>query len=616
MRRVCSPFVVIVVMAAAAAAQNAPRFEMLAGSSQTANLLQILRQEIEQGKAAQAAIRLEELLGKHADELAADDEAGVISVAAGVDAILAGTANAVATEFAALVDTAAKKALQTLRQDQTAGPQDYYTLARRYALSAAAGPAFAEAADHAAINGDAAAANCLYGLAKRSGWTPDPEHAATWAICRMLIADTGTDLPAEPGNRGAELAVKLAGYRGPAIFDATWYARSDAVGLAKFFPMACDGVLFFAGARHVLAIRETGQVVWRWTSGDAWTRGPLTDRGSDRGRGPSYAPAVFAGVAGAQILVTRQPRGVTEDSCLRAIRATDGKLLWTTEASRQFDRLSFAGNPAVAGRYVYAAAVDFADEAKLVLLAVDLLDGRLLFKTVLGNMLDLTRVREQRLAGWDDFWEQTEPAVASDALYLTPNVGVAFCVGRFDGKLRWERIYAPKDGGKVWRGNQAPLRVDRQTRLGRPVNPNELLRWRGTPVLCENVLVIAPQDTPGAWGLAANTGRVIWASPTPADWCLVGRSDTAAIFAGTAVAAVDAPTGKVKWRYEPMGGAKITGPVVIAGGAVSVPTTDHRVVTLSAETGKLTAGKVKVPGVRQILASPTAQRALEDAGIQ
>ena len=53
------------------------------------------------------------------------------------------------------------------------------------------------------------------------------------------------------------------------------------------------------------------------------------------------------------------------------------------------------------------------------------------------------------VAPWDNVWEQTEPAVYGDAVYVTPNAGVAVKVDRFDGKVRWARTYAAHEAPPV-----------------------------------------------------------------------------------------------------------------------------------------------------------------------
>jgi len=621
MRLIGAIGVVIVGVAVAShgagwAVGGSPRFELVAETFGTTQRIQGLGKQIEQGKLGEAATALDALLDDDAHQLAGLDEGGLISVSAWASALPRPQGKALAAEYRRLFDGAAKQALDALRQDRSTQAERFYVLGRRYLLSSIGATAFAEAGDRAAVLGDFAAACCYYSMAQEVGWTADADHVSRWAVCRMLNGETEGDLGAKAGSRGVELGAKLSGYRGPVVSDAAWYGRADSVGRSMYFPQAADGVLYFAASRQVLAIREGGQVLWRWASTEAWARSLTSDRPSDKGRGPSFTCVVFAGAAGAQIVLVRQPKPVGPDFCLRAFRAVDGKLLWTTESAPEFDRLSVASSPAGVGRYVYVTAVDFAgDRAALVLVAVDLLDGRIIFKSQLGTMVEFGRRREDA-PGWDDFWEQSEAGVGGDAVYVAPHVGVAFCVGRFDGEVRWARIYEPAASGKVWRDRgQAAPRAEYPTRQARPVNPNELLRWRGTPQVCGKVVVIAPQDGGGVWGLDAVDGRVLWDRPSPPAYALIGHTESAAVFGGGSVVSVEAATGEVRWRYEALKPIRVSGPPVVAGGAVHLPTSDQRVIVISLDTGKPMVPKSRPPNIRQVLGWPAAKKALEEAMI-
>jgi outer membrane protein assembly factor BamB len=304
------------------------------------------------------------------------------------------------------------------------------------------------------------------------------------------------------------------------------------------------------------------------------------------------------------------------DYHLRALRATDGKLLWTTENAGAFERLSLAGSPAIAGRFVYVVAVDFGDDpATLVLVGIDLLRGQVSFKTPLGSLLQMRNQREV-VAGWDDFWEQSEPMVVGDAVYVTPNVGVAYCVGRFDGRVRWAQIYEDGKEGKVWRDRgRRPEIAEQKTVEGMPGNVEQVLRWRGTAQVCGGTVVIAPQDSVQVWGLEAATGKMIWGSAYPGGYCLVGGSDTVAIFAGANVTAAESASGTMVWRYEPAAGVRISGPAVVDGGVVWVPTSDGKIVGLEVGTGKPSAAKGRMASIRPILGNAEARKALEEARI-
>jgi outer membrane protein assembly factor BamB len=564
------------------------RFDPPAESFGAPSSLKSLQQQLDQAAYADAAAQLDALLRDNADQLTTID-GGLISVAAWIDALPTRQKNAVAEEYRKQFDAAARQALASLRQSPQATFVAFYALARRYPFSSVAAAAYVEAGDRAVLLGDALAAHTLFLLAQQSGWAADEAHADSLAACRVLAESPP------------------ASYRGRVAFDAAWYGRRDAVNFAKYFPLAIDHRFYLAGPRHMLAVSETGQILWRWASAEAWARNYVADRPPERGRGPVYAPVAFASAAGAQIIVARQPRGISRDSCLRAFRAADGKLLWSSEAGNTWDNLSLAGNPAISGRYLYASAVEFTeDSGKLVLAAVDLLDGRVVFKCPLGTMLDMRRAREDP-RGWDDFWEQTEPAIAGDVVFMTPNVGYAFAVGRFDGKLRWSHAYADQPAAPAVRGRG----FEEPTRLPPPTDPAELLRFNGTPQVCGNVLVIAPQDTSAVLGLDAATGHQLWRIDSPPAHTLIGHADRIAILVGDSIHGLDSATGKSVWSRTPA--TRLVGPPAIVGETLFVPTADASILTLSCQTGQPIDPKLPHPNFRRLLAIEPMRKALQEA---
>jgi outer membrane protein assembly factor BamB len=449
----------------------------------------------------------------------------------------------------------------------------------------------------------------FYTLAQKLGWQPDEQRAITLAICRTINNEPPGDLPQAALQRAKEISNR-AKYRGPIAFDGLWYLRGDGVGLAKAIPIAVDDVIYIAAPRHVLAMKENGQQVWRWAAPEAWVRGLWVDRANEKGRGTIYAPAVFASPAGAQVLVVRQPVAAGREFAIRALRASDGKLLWSTDSVAGAEALSFAGNPAVAGRYVYAVAVEFTDQSgSLLLVALDLMDGHIIFKTPLGTMLQMRRAREDP-RGWDEFWEQTEPAIAGDLVIATPNVGVAAAVGRFDGKLRWTRGYGEN---MVIIGRGRERFGGERERLPVPSDSDELLRYRGTPEVIGSTVVIAPQDTPKAFGLDLLSGAELWKLDSSPQTTLIGQNKNLAIFAGDAVEAIEASTGNDKWKYSPPPPARITGPPIVVGGFVYIPITNSKTMIISAENGRVVTGAATSPNFRQLLSSESAKKLLEDA---
>jgi len=581
---------------------QAIRFQPPEANPAAAATIRQIEQRLPTGDSASAASILEQALRDLPDGLASLDKDGLISVVAWIDLLPPAQKQALAADYVTLAEPAARTALETLRREPQPKPESFAALARRYPFTGAAISAAIEGGDRALQLGDAPTAWACYCLAKARGWTPDEQHAATLAACQYLSGEDVAELSGPAAKRVADLAACAKTYRGPVPFDAKWYGRPEAVEMGRHLPQAAAGVTYLASPGYVLAIKDTGQVLWRWTSPDAWARTFLPDRGFGRGRGLSFAPALFIGAGGAQILVCRQPRNGSPDFCIRAWRGADGKLLWSTQANAALDNFHFISTPAVCGKYVYATAVEHGpDPPNLILVALDLLDGAVLFQAPLGTLGGLLRSHQQ-MRGWDDFQEQTEPAVWRDLVIVTPNIGAAFAVGRFDGKVRWMHTYTPPQPDTV------PPRI-----APAPSDPNQLLRWRNTPQVCGNAIVIAPQDVPSMFALDLRSGKSLWTTAAPAP-TLIGRAGNLAIFAGSEIVAVDSSTGATRWTYAPRP-QRITGPAAVVGGIVFVPLSDSRLYILNAQTGQKADNSIKPLGFRQAIASETVRRALDDTSI-
>ncbi|HEV8605359.1 MAG TPA: PQQ-binding-like beta-propeller repeat protein [Tepidisphaeraceae bacterium] len=590
--------------------RSASRFDPPPESFHAPTSLRTIEDRLSRRQFAEAATQIESLLRGNADDITSTDERSLLSVGSWMDAITARHGKELTAASSVQFDEAARRAVDALKQEPAAHAEDFYLFARRYRFSSFAASAYVEAGDRAVRIGDAPAASLFYTFAQQSGWNPDDERAAALAVCRVLSGEPIADLPPAARKRAAEVANRIRQFRGAMPHDAIWYLRGDGVGMAKTVPAAVDGAIYFAGPRHVIALKGNGELIWRWSAPEAWARGLAADRPNERGRGPVYSPAFFLSPSGAQIIILRQPLGAGRDFGIRALRASDGKVLWSSDTVNGADSLSFAGNPAVCGRYVYAVAVEFTEQSgALLLVALDVMDGHVLFKCPLGTMLQMRRAREDP-RGWDEFWEQTEPAISGDLVIVNPNVGMAAAIGRFDGHLRWTRTYEEKRvvigrGRERLFGDQLPV----------PTDTNEFLRYRGTPEVCGSVVVIAPQDSPGAYGLDRLTGAMLWTQESPPAPTLIGHAGNLAFFAGDSIEAVDAANGKNRWHYSPTAPARVTGPPLVLDGFVYVPLADSKTITLNAETGRTAAAATPSPNLRQLLSSENAKKLLEDAFI-
>lgn len=545
---------------------------------------------LEQKQYPAAAVLVDALLAEDAEKLMpAGDRGALISVSAWLDALPTAQRSALAAAYREKFEAVVAAQLDALRHDAHATPAAFYTLARRRRFCPSGAAACADGADRALEDGDLPTAAAMYDLAKAAGWVGDEAHAARIGLLRKLVDGALIPLPAESGSA----AKPRKPFAGPIPFDAGWFDAKDA-GAPRFFPAAADDGIFLVGPTGAVCLREAGQVAW--SNASPGHRGAATTR---PGRPiVSWQPAVLHDVyGGGQVVVARKlapNAGDLDDNyALAACRADDGKPLWSSETQPLLKDLSFAGTPAVAGRYTYALAVGGvqpgAERATLTLVALDTLDGELRWQTTLGTF-DYPRERQKpgEPRPWDAVWSASEPLVVGDAVYLTPGCGLIACVGRLEGRIRWVRTYSP---------STAPP-----------------LRWRGTPALCGEALVTAPADAGEASGFDAATGKALWTakaeSPT-----LIGGTDSIAVFAGPdGVSAANARDGKRAWHFAVPGNAKLTGPAVVSGDLVLIPTAAP-IMSLHAADGSVAQRDVSgVPFLRRALNADPIKRVLDDMG--
>jgi len=128
-------------------------------------------------------------------------------------------------------------------------------------------------------------------------------------------------------------------------------------------------------------------------------------------------------------------------------------------------------------------------------------------------------------------------------------------------------------------------------------------------------VVIAPQDTAAAFGIDLRSGAILWQKDSPPATTLIGHTPALAIFAGESIEAVDAATGKNRWRNSPPAPARITGPPIVLNGLVHIPISENKIMTLSAETGRVAQSPIAQPNLRRVLSSENAKKLLDEAFI-
>jgi outer membrane protein assembly factor BamB len=319
---------------------------------------------------------------------------------------------------------------------------------------------------------------------------------------------------------------------------------------------------------------------------------------------------------------------------LTALRTTDGKQLWSTRGDDDKNILptiadtSFFRSPVVVGRFVYDMAVNIGPKMGGVsVVALDVATGKLAWQTPVGSiapqsvspmMMGRGRGgggRQGQLQLLTTLSFNSSIAVSGRRLILTPDLGVAICLDRFDGRLDWEEPTIPTDAAGV----ANVRRMD--------ASFNNLERFDGTAHVCGDVVVLAGQPesssgsqlpvVPPVRGVSIVDGHLIWQKTNMPSDTLIGGDEKKAVFAGTSILALDGATGNVVWTAASRlgdipGDAAITGPSVVVGDQVQVPV-KGTIVALSVATGEPVTPDAKVPRMTAWLRNDATLQRMKDA---
>jgi outer membrane protein assembly factor BamB len=575
------------------------------------NQLQAMVLELRQHDLDAAMRRLQPLIDEHGDELmdGGKDGDARISVSQYLLAITQANRGEIRAAYDARYGAVAQRALADMQATAMHTPGDLCAVARRYALGSIAPTALAAAANRAADQGDAVSAAVLFDLAVTAGWHAGGADQARSVAVHDIV--TGRAARATPSHTAF-------GDLGPLPFDAAWLGAIAAYPAPKFFPVAAQNLALLSSDRYVMAFKPNGLLAWNYSPPKPWGNASPHFEPGMSGRGAMHMPAVFVDADGVpRIVVARQPGTKLPDGCLRALRADDGKLLWTTENTADFNADSFLSPPAIAGRYVFAVAWESTPTSgAIVLIALDVTSGQPIWRCSLATVFDPIHNKDQwRNRDLEDFWQQGPPAVGGDIVAVAPNIGGVFAVGRFDGRLRWMRPYHPTPISDSLLREYNDGRVRGRDMIP-PLSKTDYLRWTNTPAVIGPMVVAAPQDTDSVLAVDAVSADLLWENKMLPPVTLAGDSGAGGVplvAASDQIMALNPASGQPKWVYQPASGVRLIGPAVSRDGRIFLPTSAG-LMSLSPDDGKASPAGPGAPYFHSISTSEAGKAALAGAG--
>ncbi len=281
------------------------------------------------------------------------------------------------------------------------------------------------------------------------------------------------------------------------------------------------GLAFIQTSRHLAAIDlATGETAWRW---------PEQPAGPDRRnvRDAMYAPFVTSDHVFAVI-----------DEGLVAL-SHEGRELWSLDRIIRGDEPRaedgedpppppevFANSLAAEGDKLFVLATAARQESEAYAVAFHIPDGTQLWQRRLCSQVFRGVLGRGR--------HPAPPAVHQGVVYISTNLGAAAAIEAATGEVRWLTEYPAFSPAR----RRAALLADDS--------------WENNPpVICDGLLLIAPQDADHLIALDTDDGRVRWKAPRLGMRYLAGSNGRTAFVAGDSeAAAVDVESGKLLWTAE------------------------------------------------------------------
>jgi len=326
---------------------------------------------------------------------------------------------------------------------------------------------------------------------------------------------------------------------------------------------------------------RTGQVTWKqvWDSkGSLW---------NDRFTGfPISCPTAYGERIWLRVMVADSYR-----SALRCYRASDGKQLWSTEGMASCRDLVWLSDPLLANGMAIAVYMELPAHGwggpdptnAHGLAALDAESGELRWKRALASGTTGIRVYEEGHGRQKPFslyrgsMQLGPPATDGGVVYAATGLGSLAALNVFTGELLWMSGYPRLRVDNLRSGNSGAADF-----LPRMLKLNA--RGPCSPLLGDEVVVLAPKDAAGLFAFDRKNGAIRWSQDLLESRFLAGLCAGNVIAADNTVCAISLSTGKIAWEYS-LEDKRLLGQPGFSGGMLYLPTANS-LVLLDARSGQ------------------------------
>lgn len=424
------------------------------------------------------------------------------------------------------------------------------------------------------------------------------EARLTWAA----LSASGTALAAESETFGGNTRRAGPGLLSPAPKPGAtaWHAAlaksASAETAQRYWPEAEDKLFahlqsypIITGGRVVVSTLEGLQSV-EWQSGQAVWKQAWSSSGSlsrDRFTGfPISCPTACNERVYLRVLAG-------DRTALRCYRAADGKLSWSTEAAAAHKKTVWLSDPLVAYGLAIAVFVREPPQEESGMgrggynlhgvAALDAETGEARWERPLATGVTGIRVFGDGRGGDKQYtlcrgsMQLGPPAADGGVVYAVTGLGSLAALNAFTGEVLWLSGYARLRVESVKEGNAGATPF-----LPRLVKLNA--RGPCSPVVADEVVVLAPKDAPGVLAFDRRNGQVRWSHDLLDCRFLAGACEGNVIAADSTVSALSLATGKAVWEFS-LEGKRLLGQPGFSGGTLYLPL-GNSLVLVDARTGK------------------------------